>query len=215
MNFSLPDGWTPPLGISQDAMLSIEQDFMMAWKRLSDEMAQGQLSPIKDRRFSNEDWAKSPQHLMMAHLYLLSSQAMQRMVDTADVSHEVKDRLQFSVMQFVDAMSPANFFATNPEAQAAVVRSGGETLRAGMLNLMSDLQKGRISQTDESKFVVGENVATTKGSVVFQNRFIQLIQYAPLTPTVYQRPILIVPPCINKFYIFDLQPENSLARYTA
>ena len=194
-------------------MLAIEQEFMQAWKRLSEEMARGQLSPIRDRRFASDAWAKSPQHLMMAHLYLLSSQAMQRMVDTAEVPHEMKDRLQFSVMQFVDAMSPANFFATNPEAQAAVVGSGGETLLAGMSNLMTDLQKGRISQTDESKFVIGENVATTQGAVVFQNRFFQLIQYAPLAATVYQRPLLIVPPCINKFYILDLQPENSFARY--
>ena len=194
-------------------MASIQQDFMQAWKRLSEEATQGHLSPVKDRRFSSDAWSKSPAHLMMAHLYLLSSQAMQRMVDAAEVPHEMKDRLQFSVMQFVDAMSPANFFATNPDAQAAVVSSGGETLREGMKNLMTDLQKGRISQTDESKFTVGENVATAKGSVVFQNRFFQLIRYAPATPTVFQRPILLVPPCINKFYILDLQPENSFVRH--
>ena len=194
-------------------MASIQQDFMQAWKRLSEDVTQGKLPPVKDRRFSSQAWTNSPAHLMMAHLYLLSSQAMQKMVDVAEVPHEMKDRLQFSVMQFVDAMSPANFFATNPDAQAAVVSSGGETLRAGMSNLMTDLQKGRISQTDESQFKVGENVATSKGSVVFQNRFFQLIQYAPATPTVFQRPILLVPPCINKFYILDLQPENSLVRH--
>jgi polyhydroxyalkanoate synthase len=194
-------------------MTAIQQDFVQAWKRLSAEASQGQLAPLKDRRFSSEAWVKSPPHLMMAHLYLLSSQAMQRMVHAAEVPDEVKDRLQFSVMQWVDAMSPANFFATNPDAQAAVVSSGGETLRAGMTNLISDMRKGRITQTDESKFQVGENVATTKGSVVFQNRLFQLIQYAPATPTVFQRPILLVPPCINKFYILDLQPENSFVRH--
>lgn len=213
MNFPFPDGWTPPPGISQSAMTAIQQDFVQAWKRLSAEASQGQLAPLKDRRFSSEAWVKSPPHLMMAHLYLLSSQAMQRMVHAAEVPDEVKDRLQFSVMQWVDAMSPANFFATNPDAQAAVVSSGGETLRAGMTNLISDVRKGRITQTDESKFQVGENVATTKGSVVFQNRLFQLIQYAPATPTVFQRPILLVPPCINKFYILDLQPENSFVRH--
>lgn len=213
MNFPFPDGWTPPPGISQSAMTAIQQDFVQAWKRLSAEASQGQLAPLKDRRFSSEAWVKSPPHLMMAHLYLLSSQAMQRMVHAAEVPDEVKDRLQFSVMQWVDAMSPANFFATNPDAQAAVVSSGGETLRAGMTNLISDMRKGRITQTDESKFQVGENVATTKGSVVFQNRLFQLIQYAPATPTVFQRPILLVPPCINKFYILDLQPENSFVRH--
>jgi len=213
VNFPFPDGWTPPPGISQSAMTAIQQDFVQAWKRLSAEASQGQLAPLKDRRFSSEAWVKSPPHLMMAHLYLLSSQAMQRMVHAAEVPDEVKDRLQFSVMQWVDAMSPANFFATNPDAQAAVVSSGGETLRAGMTNLISDVRKGRITQTDESKFQVGENVATTKGSVVFQNRLFQLIQYAPATPTVFQRPILLVPPCINKFYILDLQPENSFVRH--
>jgi polyhydroxyalkanoate synthase len=109
-------------------------------------------------------------------------------------------------------MSPANFLATNPDAQAALLESGGETLVAGVSNLIGDIQKGRISQSDESKFVVGENVATSAGSVVFQNKFFQLIQYSPTTPTVYQRPILLVPPCINKFYILDLQPENSFVR---
>jgi polyhydroxyalkanoate synthase len=116
-------------------------------------------------------------------------------------------------MQWIDALSPANFFATNPDAQAALVDTGGESLVAGLQNLLSDVQRGRISQTDETKFQVGENVATTPGAVVFQNRFFQLIQYKPATTMVYQRPILLVPPCINKFYILDLQPENSFVRH--
>ena len=148
----------------------------------------------------------------MAHLYLLSADAMQKMVDASEASAAVKERLHFSVMQWVDAMSPANFLATNPDAQSALIDSGGETLVAGVSNLMGDIQKGRITQSDESKFVVGKNVATSVGSVVFQNKFFQLIQYAPTTPTVFQRPILLVPPCINKFYILDLQPENSFVR---
>ncbi len=213
MNFPFPDGWTPPPGISQSNMAAIQQDFMQAWQQLSEQASHGQLAPLKDRRFSSEAWAHSPPHLMMAHLYLLSSQAMQRMADAAEVSDSARERLQFSVMQLMDAMSPANFFATNPDAQAAVVSSGGETLRVGMTNLITDMQKGRITQSDESKFQVGVNVAITKGSVVFQNRFFQLIQYAPATATVFQRPILLVPPCINKFYILDLQPENSFVRH--
>jgi polyhydroxyalkanoate synthase len=150
---------------------------------------------------------------MMAHLYLLSSEAMQRMVDAVEVAPEMKERLHFSVQQWVDAMSPSNFFATNPDAQQAVLSSGGDTLRHGITNLLNDMQKGRITMTDESKFTVGENVATTEGSVVFQNKFFQLIQYTPKTSTVYQRPILLVPPCINKFYILDLQPENSFVKH--
>ena len=213
VNFPFPEGWTPPPGLSQDALSAIQQDFMQAWTRLSEEAAEGKLPAIKDRRFASEAWTKSPSHLLMAHLYLLSTQAMQSMVDASQATSAVKERLHFSVMQFVDAMSPANFFATNPDAQAAVLSSGGETLRAGMTNLLNDMQKGRISQSDESKFTIGENVAVTKGSVVFENRFFQLIQYTPTTPTVFQRPILLFPPCINKFYILDLQPENSFVRH--
>jgi polyhydroxyalkanoate synthase len=186
---------------------------MQGWQQLSQEAATGHLPPIKDRRFAAPAWASSPAHLMMAHLYLLSANAMGKMVEASDAAPEVKDRLQFSVMQWVDALSPANFFATNPDAQAALVDSGGESLVAGLKNLLSDVQRGRISQTDETKFQVGENVATTAGAVVFQNRFFQLLQYTPTTTTVFQRPILLVPPCINKFYILDLQPENSFVRH--
>ena len=214
MNFPFPEGVEPPPGISKEALESVQRDFMQAWQRLSQEATHGHLPAIKDRRFAAPAWASSQPHLLMAHLYLLSASAMQKLVDVSDAAPELKDRLHFSVMQWVDAMSPANFLATNPDAQAALLDSGGETLVAGVSNLIGDIQKGRISQSDESKFVVGENVATSVGSVVFQNKFFQLIQYAPSTPTVYQRPILLVPPCINKFYILDLQPDNSFVRDT-
>lgn len=212
VNFPFSEGMAPPPGISKEALESVQNDFMHAWQRLSQEATQGHLPAIKDRRFVAPAWASSPPHLLMAHLYLLSANAMQKLVDASDASPELKDRLHFSVMQWVDAMSPANFLATNPDAQAALIDSGGETLVAGVSNLIGDIQKGRISQSDESKFVVGENVATSAGSVVFQNKFFQLLQYSPTTSTVYQRPILLVPPCINKFYILDLQPENSFVR---
>lgn len=213
MNFPFPEGWQIPTGVPSEALTKIQHDFMQGWQQLSQEAATGHLPPIKDRRFAAPAWASSPAHLMMAHLYLLSANAMGKMVEASDAAPEVKDRLQFSVMQWVDALSPANFFATNPDAQAALVDSGGESLVAGLKNLLSDVQRGRISQTDETKFQVGENVATTAGAVVFQNRFFQLLQYTPTTTTVFQRPILLVPPCINKFYILDLQPENSFVRH--
>ena len=212
MNFPFLEGLASAPAVSNEAMTSIQNDFMQAWQRLSQEATNGHLPPIKDRRFAAPAWASSPSHLLMAHLYLLSADAMQKMVDASEASAAVKERLHFSVMQWVDAMSPANFLATNPDAQSALIDSGGETLVAGVSNLMGDIQKGRITQSDESKFVVGKNVATSVGSVVFQNKFFQLIQYAPTTPTVFQRPILLVPPCINKFYILDLQPENSFVR---
>jgi polyhydroxyalkanoate synthase len=213
LNFPFPEGWVPPASLSPEALAKIQHDFLEGWQRISKDAADGHLTPLKDRRFAAPAWASSPPHLMMAHLYLLSADAMSRMVSASAAEPEVKNRLEFSISQWLDALSPANFLATNPEAQAALVDSGGETLVAGMQNLLSDLQKGRITQTDETKFKLGENVATTPGSVVFQNAFFQLLQYAPSTPTVFQRPILLVPPCINKFYILDLQPENSLVRY--
>jgi polyhydroxyalkanoate synthase len=171
VNFPFPEGLAPPPGISKEALASVQHDFMQAWQRLSQEATQGHLPAIKDRRFAASAWASSPPHLLMAHLYLLSANAMQKLVDVSDASPELKERLHFSVMQWVDAMSPANFLATNPDAQAALIDSGGDTLVAGVSNLLGDIQKGRISQSDESKFVVGENVATSAGSVVFQNKF--------------------------------------------
>jgi len=192
---------------------SIRNEFIEQWQQLTAAAAEQHLPPIKDRRFASEAWVSNPAYLMMAHLYLLSANAMQRMVEASQAAPDLKERLRFSIMQWVDAMSPANFLATNPDAQRKLVETGGDSLVSGLTNLFADLKKGRITQTDESKFVVGENVATTPGSVVFQNRFFQLIQYKPATSTVHARPILLVPPCINKYYVLDLQPENSLVRH--
>lgn len=212
MSSTTPTPWAP-LGLSKEDAASIQKEFMAEWQKLSQSAAHGKLPPVTDRRFKADAWGASPMHLMMAHLYLMSGQAMQKMVDAVHAPPPVKEKLKFSVMQWVDALSPANFLATNPEAQKALIDSGGETLRAGMENFFADLKKGRISHSDESQFEVGENLATTAGQVVFRNKYFELIQYTPQTATVYQRPLLMVPPCINKFYILDLQPENSFVRY--
>lgn len=205
--------WPIPIGIAPDRLAQIQADFTREWLRVSSEAQQGILDAPGDRRFRGAAWLSSPNCLLAAHAYLLSSQVMQQMVESAQVTEPVRNRLRFAVMQWVDAISPSNFLATNPDAQQALIESNGQSLRQGIHNLFEDLQKGRISQTDESGFRLGENIATTEGSVIFENQLMQLIQYAPQTPKVYTKPLLIVPPCINKFYILDLQPENSFVRY--
>lgn len=210
---SAQNSWPQPLGLSKEDAANIQNEFMTEWQKLSQSAAHGKLPPVKDRRFKAEAWGASPMHLMMAHLYLMSGEAMQKMVDAVQAPPAVKEKLKFSVMQWVDAMSPANFLATNPEAQKALIDSGGETLRAGMTNFFDDLKKGRISHTDESQFEVGGNLANTAGQVVFKNKYFELIQYTPQTTMVFERPILMVTPNINKYYILDLQPENSFVRH--
>ncbi len=145
--------------------------------------------------------------------YLLTSKMMMQAVEQASLDAPTKQRMRFFMRQYLDAAAPSNYLMTNPEAIKAALESRGETLQEGMKNLMADMEKGRISMTDETAFEVGRNIAVSKGSVVFQNELLQLIQYAPTTAKVHERPLVMVPPCINKFYIMDLQPENSLVRY--
>src|SRR5690625_5018321 len=188
----------------------IQHAFTEEWMAV---MQAAERPPIKDRRFSDPAWYDNPGSYYTAQAYLLSSRTLMRMVEALDVEPAVRERVRFAVMQWVDAMSPANFLALNPDAQRRLVESHGETLRQGMANLLEDISKGRISQTDESQFEVGRNVAVTPGHVIFENRVMQLIQYAPRTDTVHARPLVIVPPCINKYYILDLQPRNSLVAW--
>ncbi|MFO7746178.1 MAG: class I poly(R)-hydroxyalkanoic acid synthase, partial [Orrella sp.] len=183
------------------------------WQAIAQAAAAGELPMVADRRFKGQAWGDSPMHLLMAHLYLLSGEAMKQLVETSQAEPAVKDQLRFSVMQWVDAVSPANFLATNPEAQQALLQSGGQSLQAGICNFLEDLQKGRITHTDETQFEVGRNLAVSPGAVVFRNKYFELIQYQPKTKTVFSRPLLMVAPCINKYYILDLQPENSLVNY--
>ena len=213
MSSSFPTPWGFAPGMDQSELGQIQQNFLKQWQDLAQAAAAGALPAIKDRRFADEAWKASPMHALMAHLYILSGDAMKQLAEAAQVEPEVKDQLRFSVSQWVDAMSPANFLATNPEAQQALIDSGGKTLQAGIENFLKDLQKGRITQTDESVFEVGKNLAITPGAVVFQNKYFELLQYTPTTETVCQRPLVMVPPCINKYYIMDLQPENSLVAY--
>jgi polyhydroxyalkanoate synthase len=145
--------------------------------------------------------------------YLLNAEFLMAMAEAVEAPARDKQKIRFAVQQIVDALSPANFWATNPEAQQKLIDTKGESLTKGLQNMLADMQKGRISQSDESAFEVGRNVGVTPGTVVFENELFQLIQYTPVTPAVHEVPLLMVPPCINKYYILDLQPENSLVRY--
>jgi polyhydroxyalkanoate synthase subunit PhaC len=145
---------------------------------------------------------------------LLNARTLMQMAEGVQGDAKTKARLRFAVQQWIDAASPSNYLATNPEAIKLAVDSKGESLVKGMQQLWGDVQKGHVSQTDESVFEVGRNVATSEGAVVFENDLFQLIEYKPLTAKVHERPMLFVPPCINKYYILDLQPENSVIRYT-
>ena len=167
-----------------------------------------------DRRFASPEWRSSPIYDYVRQAYLLNSQFIRELVELFPASDgKAKDRARFLARQYIDALSPANFAATNPEFIRLALDTQGKCITDGINNLIGDFGKGRVSISDESAFEVGGNLAMTPGSVIFENELIQLIQYAPTTAKTAQRPLLIVPPCINKFYVLDLQPENSFVRY--
>jgi polyhydroxyalkanoate synthase len=166
-----------------------------------------------DRRFQAKEWRDNGYYDYLKQSYLLAARYLEELVESAELEVQAKERARFAVRQWIDAMCPANFAATNPEAMQQAIETRGESLARGLANLMGDVDKGRISQTDEAAFEVGRNLGVTPGQVVFENELIQLIQYAPSTAQVAAHPLVIVPPCINKYYILDLQPENSFVAY--
>lgn len=165
-----------------------------------------------DRRFKGEEW-QQPYFSFLAQSYLLNARLLTDLVDNAQLDPQAKKKLAFAARQYIDALSPANFPWTNPEALKLAAETQGESVTKGLKNLAADFEKGMVSMTDESAFEVGRNLATTPGAVVFENEFIQLIQYRPSTDTVFERPLVIGPPSINKYYILDMQPENSFVRF--
>ncbi|MFW7339993.1 class I poly(R)-hydroxyalkanoic acid synthase [Pollutimonas sp. H1-120] len=205
--------WPVPVSIAPDKIGAIQAEFSREWLRIAASAQQGSLEPPADRRFSKPAWASSPASLFSAHAYLLSAKAMNQMVEAAEVPEAVRSRLRFSLMQWLEAASPSNFLASNPDAQQMLLQTQGQSLGNGVRNLLGDLRKGRLTQSDESRFELGRDLGVTPGEVVFQNSLMQVIQYAPQTAKVHKRPLLMVPPCINKFYILDLQPENSFVRH--
>ena len=197
----------PHLSFSPDKLRALQQ----AYVREAAELWNAGLSakPVADKRFAGDAWARNPVAGFSAALYLLNARTLLGLAEAADTDAKTKARLRFAVEQWMAASAPSNFMALNAEAQQKAVETQGESIAKGMKNLLADLQQGHVSMTDESAFEVGRNVATTEGAVVFENELFQLVEYKPLTRQVYERPYLVVPPCINKFYILDLQPENS------
>ena len=162
-----------------------------------------------DRRFSGKQWRDNPYYNYLRQSYLLAAGYLEELVESCELEPQAKERARFAARQWIDALSPANFAATNPEALGQALATQGESLTRGLANLLGDVQKKRISQSDESGFEVGRNLGVTPGEVVFENELIQLIQYQATTAQVAARPLVMIPPCINKYYILDLQPENS------
>ena len=221
----MPSGTTPlevrmpPLDKVQPLVNDLIAAHKTLWAQMLKQPEGAESAPVvpevvKDRRFSSEAWSSSPVYDYLRQAYVLNSRFLTQLADSVP-SESGKDaaRLRFLTGQFVDALSPSNFAATNPEVIQKALATDGQSITEGINNMLRDLAKGRISTTDETAFEVGRNLATTEGAVVYENELIQLIQYAPLTAKVGKRPLLITPPCINRFYIMDLQPESSLVRY--
>lgn len=209
-------GEAPALVIAPQKLSQLQQSYVARLGSLWNEFLQNPertTAPIKDGRFADPAWQQSSLFAFLARAYLLNAELLREMVAAVEAEPKVKARLCFSVSQWIDANAPSNFLAFNPHAQQRLLETRGESLTAGLHNLLEDIAKGRVSQVDESAFEVGRNVATSEGAVVFENDLIQLIQYKPTTASVRVRPFLLVPPCINKYYILDLQPENSFIRY--
>ncbi|MGA8009859.1 MAG: class I poly(R)-hydroxyalkanoic acid synthase [Thiomonas sp.] len=189
-------------------------EFRQLWGTLLAQDTASAAEPIgNDRRFSAGAWGENRISSYTAGLYLLGARALFDLADSVQADESTRQKLRFAVQQWVDAAAPSNFLPLNPEALSKAVQTQGESLRTGVDNWLRDLKQGRMTQTDESVFEVGRNVATTAGYVVFENDLFQLIEYTPLTGRVHARPLLFVPPSINKYYILDLQPDNSLVRF--
>jgi polyhydroxyalkanoate synthase len=211
--------WLESLSAKPETLMDLQGRYMQEQMRLWMGAFQGSepepAEPPADKRFAGKEWGELPMFKYFRDSYLLTSRMMMQAVEEAGLDAESKQRMRFFMRQYLDAAAPSNYLLTNPEALKLAMETGGESLTEGMKNLLADMEKGRISMTDEKAFEVGRNVAVSTGAVVWENELVQLIQYDPVTAKVHERPLVMVPPCINKFYIMDLQPENSLVRYAA
>lgn len=199
-----PQGWV-------DAFAEYQKTQLQFWSQF----ITGGSTPESngDRRFSAEEWSESPVFNYIKESYLIASNMLNKLVSQANLDEKNQAKLEFYTQQYIDAMSPTNFAATNPEVIQQAIETKGQSLLDGFQNLVGDIEKGRISMTDESAFKLGENIAVTEGAVIYQSDLMQVIQYTPTTEKVAERPLVIIPPCINKYYILDLQPHNSFVKY--
>ncbi len=196
----------------QDA-LGLLQDNLNDW-------LEGRAKPITDKRFSSEEWVNNPFFNLLSQQYLLASEHLSSLLEHLDYGDKrTSKRVQFFMRQYLDALSPDNFFHTNPQLMAETIQSHGKNLLLGLQNLLADLETGSgssrllMKMTDIDAFKAGVNIAVTPGKVIYRNNLIELIQYTPQTAKVHSIPLLIIPPWINKYYILDLSPHNSLIRY--
>ncbi len=205
------------------AQFSLWQDYLRLWhgttQRLMGQEPDPVIAPERgDRRFKDAAWNDNVLFDFIKQSYLLTSRFLVEAVKEQEgLDDKTQQKVDFYTRQFVDALAPTNFVATNPEVLKLTIETRGENLLKGLKNMLDDLDRGRgrlaIRMTDLDAFEIGKNVGTTPGKVVFQNDLMQLIQYEPTTEQVHKRPLLIVPPWINKFYILDLQPKNSFIRF--
>jgi polyhydroxyalkanoate synthase subunit PhaC len=205
------------------AQVSLWQDYMTLWQRTAQRFLGQEAEPViepskDDRRFKDSAWDENTLFDFIKQSYLLSARFLQKSVKDVDgLDDRTHRKVDFYTRQFVDAMAPSNFVLTNPEVLRTTLESGGENLVKGLEHLLEDLERGKgqlsIKMTDYDAFQVGKNVAVTPGKVVYQNDLMQLIQYTPTTGQVARRPLLIIPPWINKFYILDLREKNSLIKW--
>ncbi len=205
------------------AQIGFWQDYVTLWQNTAKRMigmpADSVIdAPAGDRRFKDNAWRENEIFDFIKQSYLLSARYVQEVVKQAEgLDPKTAAKVDFYARQFMDAMSPSNFVLTNPEVLRKTAESGGENLLRGLNNLLTDLEQGkgrlRIKMTDMEAFKLGENIGISPGKVVYQNDLMQLIQYSPTTEQVLKRPLLIAPPWINKYYILDLRPKNSLVRW--
>ena len=205
------------------AQFGLWQDYMRLWHSTTQRMLGVDAEPVivpdrGDRRFKDAAWDDNALFDFIKQSYLLSSKYFLQVASQKDgLNDKTQQKLEFYTRQFVEMMAPSNFVATNPEVLRLTVETRGENLLRGLKNMLEDLERGKgrlaIKMTDLDAFEIGRNIATSPGKVVFQSDLMQLIQYSPSTAEAHKRPLMIIPPWINKFYILDLQPKNSFIKF--